>query len=86
VIYFGHAVIADIGDKPHFGEGSPAIGKKLHLLQGTYEPELLYTVYPRSGAGQGTIPSADEIESKGGELFKKLGGADEVQRVLGLMK
>jgi len=84
--YFGHAVIADIGDKPHFGEGSPAIGKKLHFLQGTYEPELLYIVYPRSGAGQGTIPSADQIESKGGELFKKLGGADEVRRVLGLMK
>ena len=84
---YAHAIIADMGgrDDPHFGEGSPALGQKIHAA-GVVNADLLYIVYPHSGAGQGTIPSADEIHQKGEQLFAKWGGLDEVNRVLPLMK
>jgi hypothetical protein len=82
----GHCIVADMGgwDDPHFGEGSPALGKMLNAY-GYADPDILYIVYPHSGADQGTIPSADEIQEKGGKLFADWGGLDEAMRVLKLM-
>jgi GH25 family lysozyme M1 (1,4-beta-N-acetylmuramidase) len=82
-----HCIYADRGggDDPHFGEGSPALGKLLDAW-GPAEPDILYIVYPHSGAGQGTIPMAEEIREKGEKLFKEWGGMDEVNRVLPLME
>ena len=79
----GHLILADMGgyDDPHFGEGSPALGKLLDAY-GHQEPDILYIVYPHSGADQGTIPSADDIQQKGQKLFDAWGGVAEVQRVL----
>ncbi len=84
---YAHAIFADLGglDDAHFGEGSPALGQKLHAA-GVAEPDLLYIIYPGSGAGQGTIPSASEIHEKGEKLFAAWGGLDEAMRVLKLMK
>jgi GH25 family lysozyme M1 (1,4-beta-N-acetylmuramidase) len=79
----GHLIMADMGgyDDPHFGEGSPALGKLIDAY-GHQEPDILYIVYPHSGADQGTIPSPDEIQQKGQKLFDEWGGVTEVQRVL----
>jgi peptidoglycan hydrolase-like protein with peptidoglycan-binding domain len=84
---YTHAIFADMGgfDDPHFGEGSPALGQKVHAA-GLVEAKLLYILYPHSGAGPGKIPTADEVRQKGEELFKQWGGMDEVKRVLPLMK
>ncbi|MGZ6125804.1 MAG: peptidoglycan-binding protein, partial [Myxococcales bacterium] len=84
---YAHAIFADMGgfDDPHFGEGSPALGKKVHAA-GLVDAKLLYILYPHSGAGPGKIPTADEVQKKGEELFKQWGGMDEVKRVLPLMK
>jgi peptidoglycan hydrolase-like protein with peptidoglycan-binding domain len=84
---YAHAVFADLGgvDDAHFGEGSPCLGQKIHAA-GVTEPELLYIIYPHSGAGQGKIPTADEIQQKGEKLFNDWGGLEEAKRVLPLVK
>ena len=84
---YAHGVFADMGgaDDPHFGEGSPILGQKIHA-QGVVNPDLLYIIYPKSGAGQGTIPTADDVQQKGEKLFGDWGGVQEAMRVLGLMK
>ena len=84
---YAHAIFADMGglNDEHFGEGSPALGKKVHAA-GLVGAKLLYIFYPHSGAGPGKIPTADEVQKKGEELFKQWGGMDEVKRVLPLMK
>ena len=81
-----HLVFADMGgyNDPHFGEGSPALGKMLDAW-GHQEPDILYIVHPHSGAGQGTIPTFDQIQEKGQKLFDEWGGMDQVKRVLPLM-
>jgi hypothetical protein len=83
-----HLVYADNGggNDPHFGEGSPALAKLIDAWGGIAEPDILYIVYPHSGAGQGTVPTADEIREKGDKLFAEWGGIDQVNRVLPLMK
>jgi hypothetical protein len=81
-----HAIIADIGDKPHFGEVALATAKQLNDFSGVVSASMLYIVYPGSGAGQGTIPTFDQIMSTGKSLFDKFGGLDEVKRVLALME
>lgn len=82
----GHLILADMGgyDDPHFGEGSPALGKLIDAY-GHQEPDILYIVYPHSGADQGTIPSPEDIQQKGQKLFEEWGGVAEVQRVLPMM-
>jgi peptidoglycan hydrolase-like protein with peptidoglycan-binding domain len=82
-----HAVFGDMGgrDDPHFGEGSPALAQKVHAA-GVVEAKLLYIIYPHSGAGRYTIPSLEEIQKKGEDLFKEWGGIEEVNRVLPMMK
>ena len=82
-----HAVFGDMGggDDPHFGEGSPALGQRIHAA-GVAEPKLLFIIYPHTGAGRHAIPSLEEIQEKGEALFKEWGGMDEVARVLPLMK
>ena len=84
---YAHAIFADMGglNDEHFGEGSPALGKKVHAA-GLVDAKLLYIFYPHSGAGPGKIPTADEVQKKGEELFKQWGGMAEVNRVLPLMK
>jgi len=81
-----HLVFADMGgyNDPHFGEGSPALGKMLDAW-GHQEPDILYIVHPHSGAGQGTIPTFDQIQEKGQKLFDEWGGMDQVKRVLPLV-
>ena len=80
------AIIADIGDKPHFGEVSPATAKQLHDFSGETDAKMLYIIYPKSGVGQGTIPDAQTILDTGARLFAGFGGMDEVKRVLALME
>ena len=84
---YAHAIFADMGgaDDAHFGEGSPALGQKIHAA-GVVEPRIFYIIYPGSGAGQGTIPTAEQIHEKGEKLFKEWGGTDEAERVLKLME
>jgi len=81
-----HAIFADVGgsDSPHFGEGSPALGLRIKAY-GRVNAEIFYICYPHSGADQGTIPTFDEIQTKGEKLFKDWGGMDEVNRVLKAM-
>lgn len=81
-----HAIFADVGgrDNPHFGEASPALGLRIQAY-GRVMAEILFICYPHSGADQGTIPSYDDIQSKGEKLFKDWGGMDEVNRVLKAM-
>ena len=83
---YAHAIFADMGggNDPHFGEGSPALGKKIKA-HGFANPDLVYIVYPHSGADQGTIPTAAEIHEKGEKLFNEWGGISEATRVIGLM-
>ncbi|MGZ6141928.1 MAG: peptidoglycan-binding domain-containing protein [Myxococcales bacterium] len=42
---YAHAIFADMGgaDDPHFGEGSPALGRKIHAA-GHADPDLLYII------------------------------------------
>ncbi|HZS35227.1 MAG TPA: hypothetical protein VFF06_00295 [Polyangia bacterium] len=82
---YGHAVIGDTGNKPHFGEGSYALGKSINLLTGTYEPDVLYIICPGSGAGRYTIPDADSLRQTGEQLFSGFGGMDQVAQVLASM-
>lgn len=84
---YAHAVFADMGggDDPHFGEGSPALGQKINA-SGVVNADLLYILYPGSGAGQGVIPTADQVHDKGEALFQAWGGLDEAMRVMKLMK
>jgi hypothetical protein len=79
---YGHAVIGDTGDKPHFGEGSYALGRSINLLTGTFEPEVLYIIYPGTGAGQFTIPDPNTIAQTGEQLFTDFGGMDCVTQLL----
>jgi hypothetical protein len=81
----GHGIIADTGNKPHFGEGSYALGKAINFLTGTYEPEVLYLVRPASGAGDKVIPGPDAVEAQGEDLFNQFGGLDRVAEVLAAM-
>lgn len=39
---------------------------------------IVYLVFPASGAGQGTIPSLQEIQGKGKQLFDNWGGMDRL--------
>lgn len=39
---------------------------------------IVYLVFPSSGVGPGTIPSAQEIQNKGKALFQKWGGMDRL--------
>jgi hypothetical protein len=79
---YGHAIVGDTGNKPHFGEGSYALGKSINFLTGTFEPEVLYIVYPGTGAGKLTIPDPDAIRAQGEQLFTAFGGMDCVTQLL----
>ena len=81
----GQAVIGDTGNKPHFGEGSYALGKSINFLTGTVEPEVLYIIYPGTGAGAHTIPDPDALQEKGAQPFADFGGMDQVGQMLPLM-
>ena len=91
---YSHAILADSGDQvdtatntASWGEGSFALAKAIGLLGGTDKKyDVLWIVYPHSGAGQGTIPTADEILQKGEQLFSDWGGMAMVQSVLAKMK
>jgi hypothetical protein len=78
----GRAVIGDTGNKPEFGEGSFAFGQSINFLTGTFEPEVLYIVWPGTGVGPLTIPDPEVIQAMGGDLFEKLGGLDCVAQIL----
>ena len=39
---------------------------------------IVYLIFPSSGAGQGTIPSLQEIDDKGRRLFENWGGMDRL--------
>jgi hypothetical protein len=79
---YGHAVVGDTGNKPHFGEGSYALGKSINLLTGTFELQVLYIINPASGAGRYTIPDPDALRTKGEQLFSDFGGIDCVTQLL----
>lgn len=53
---YTHAIFADMGgfDDPHFGEGSPALGQKVHAA-GLADAKLLYIIYPQA-RGRGRSP------------------------------
>jgi hypothetical protein len=78
----GYAVIGDTGNKPEFGEGSFAFGQSINFLTGTFQPDVLYIVWPGSGAGQFTIPDPEVIQAMGGDLFGKFGGLECVAQIL----
>jgi hypothetical protein len=78
----GRAVIGDTGNKPEFGEGSFAFGQSINFLTGTFEPEVLYIVWPGTGVGQFTIPDPEVIQAMGGDLFEKFGGMGCVAQIL----
>src|SRR5262249_29797524 len=69
-----HGLIGDAGNKPHFGEGSYALGKGIGRLDGTYEAEVLYIIYPWTGAGQFTIPDIDAMTQYAESLYQQFGG------------
>jgi hypothetical protein len=81
----GHAIVADTGNKPEFGEGSYALGKAINLLTGTFEPEVLYIFRPASGAGDKVIPDPEVVEAQGDDLFNQFGGLDKVAEVVAAM-
>src|SRR5207244_5665091 len=85
---FAHCIFADVGgwDDQHFGEGSPALAKLIDAWGGITEPDILYIVYPHSGAGQGKIPSAGDIREKGEKLFNDWGGVEQAKKVLSLLE
>jgi hypothetical protein len=54
----------------------------LDLLGGTFEPEVLYIVWPGSGAGPLTIPDPEVVQAAGESLFDDFGGIEQALRLV----
>jgi Fungal chitosanase of glycosyl hydrolase group 75 len=76
------AIFADTKVKHKLGESSVALADALDIpsnpKHGGTSGGIIYLVFPSSGAGQGTIPSVQEIQSKGITLFEQWGGMDRL--------
>jgi hypothetical protein len=70
------AIYADVGPSSEIGEGSAALGEALGRKRGE-DLDLVYVVFP--GSGNRKPRSADEINEKGGQLFKAWGGVVAVR-------
>lgn len=82
-----YAVFADYGPRNKIVEGSMALANQLGInpnprTGGIQEKNILYLVFPKSGAGQGSIPSLEEINQRGKILFNEWGGMEQVKAVL----
>ena len=81
---YAHALIGDTGNKPHVGECSYALARRIHTLSGIEWADVLWIFHPGSGKGQFVIPETDAIESRGEDLFNAWGGEKQLETVLGL--
>lgn len=70
-----HAIIGDARPKA-FGAGSIYLAQALGLrtdpgMGGSADRGVLIVVFPGSGAGQGTIPTIDQLQRRGAALFRR---------------
>ena len=82
-----YAIYADIGPTDHLGEGSIALAEKLGINSnakygGTYSDSIVYLVFPKSGIGQGTIVTKEQIKVETNKLFKDWGGIKQLKKVI----
>jgi LysM repeat protein len=81
-----HAVFADQGPSDKIGEGSIALARALGINSnprtGGTDGDVLYIVYPDTGAGPNQLRSLSEINQNGSRLFQSWGGMDQVNKVI----
>lgn len=87
-----YAIFADAYTGKYIGEGSPVLARKLGINPhsgegrndykgGEQTKSIIYIVFPKSGKGQGTIPTLEEIHQTTDRLFKAWGGMEQVKAI-----
>lgn len=73
------AIFADGGPRKKLGEGSVFLAEQLGINKsprnGGTGKGIIYIIFPRSGKGNGTLRTPDEINSLGQAELNKIGGA-----------
>ncbi len=77
------AIFAYIGPHDQIGEGSIALANALGLdsnprYGGIEEPIISYLVFPKSGLGQGKLPTLEMINASASQVFEQWGGAERL--------
>jgi len=80
-----YTIIADSGPRSKYGEMSVAaanaLGIRSNPRNGGANNGISYIIFRGSGAGQGTIPTLDEINTQGAALWTKFGELDALHKV-----
>jgi hypothetical protein len=73
-----YAIYADVGPSSKIGEGSLALARALGFSDREVDPRhggvsegIQYLIFPRSGLGQGRIPTPAEIDHVSGPKYEK---------------
>lgn len=78
-----YGIFADVGPANHIGEASMKAAELLGIpnspKNGGQSNDVVYVVFPNSGAGQGTIPSYATIQTTGAVLFDNWGGIEQLR-------